>query len=96
MWQHLRAILLKIELNNRARFLATASNSSPTDYSKLHKGLILRAHYIPGTVVGFSSTTYTGTEKMGVVSVCVEVINHPSGGAIQPFSVTLLPGRGEL
>ena len=44
--------------------------------------------------VGFTYTTYTGTETAGDAKVCVEVLNPPSGGAIQPFSVTVLPGEG--
>ena len=44
--------------------------------------------------VGFTSTTYTGTETLGHAVVCVEVLNSASGGAIQPFSLTILPGEG--
>ena len=44
--------------------------------------------------VGFSSTTYTTTETIGNVNVCVAVTNPPSGGAVRPFSVTILPGEG--
>ena len=44
--------------------------------------------------VGFNSTTFTGTETVGHAVVCVEVLNPPSGGAIQPFSLTILPGEG--
>ena len=44
--------------------------------------------------VGFTSTTYTGTETTGDAKVCVEILNPPSGGAIQPFSVTILSGEG--
>ena len=44
--------------------------------------------------VGFTSTTFTGTETVGHAPVCVEVLNPPSGGAIQPFSLTILPGEG--
>ena len=47
---------------------------------------------ISGTVVGFSSTTYFGTETSGSVTVCVEVLNPPSGGATQPFSASLHSG----
>ncbi|CAI7996746.1 hypothetical protein GBAR_LOCUS1946, partial [Geodia barretti] len=43
-----------------------------------------------GTVIGFSSTTYAGTETSGIVSVCVEVFNPSSGGATEKFDVTLL------
>ena len=50
---------------------------------------------IPGTIVGFSSATYTGTETSGNVAVCVEVFNPTSGGATQPFDVTLLPAGGD-
>jgi hypothetical protein len=45
--------------------------------------------------VGFSSTTYTTTETIGNVNVCVAVTNPPSGGAVRPFSVTILPGEEE-
>ena len=44
--------------------------------------------------VGFSSTTYTTTETIGNVNVCVAVTNPPSDGAVRPFSVTILPGEG--
>ena len=45
-------------------------------------------------VVGFSSTTFTTTETTGYANVCVSVTNLPSGGAIRPFTVTILPGEG--
>ena len=44
--------------------------------------------------VGFSSTTFTGTETAGYATVCVQLLNPPSGGAVRPFSVTLLPEEG--
>ena len=44
--------------------------------------------------VGFTSTTFTGTETTGDAKVCVQVQNPPSVGAIQPFSVILLFGVG--
>ncbi|CAI8045541.1 hypothetical protein GBAR_LOCUS25188, partial [Geodia barretti] len=37
--------------------------------------------------------TYTGSETSGDFAVCVEVLNPPSGGATQPFNVTLLPAE---
>ncbi|CAI8038709.1 hypothetical protein GBAR_LOCUS21581, partial [Geodia barretti] len=40
-------------------------------------------------VVGFNSTTYTGTETAGHARVCVEVSNPSSGGAVRPFSITM-------
>ena len=50
--------------------------------------------YNIGTVIGFSSTTYTGTETSAIVSVCVEVFNPSSGGATEKFDVTLLSAEG--
>ena len=44
--------------------------------------------------VGFDSTTYTTNETTGYANVCVAVTNPPFGGAILPFSVTILPGEG--
>ena len=41
--------------------------------------------------VGFSSRGYTGTETTGHATVCVRLLNPPFGGAIRPFSVSLLP-----
>ncbi|CAI8006271.1 hypothetical protein GBAR_LOCUS4624, partial [Geodia barretti] len=46
-----------------------------------------------GTVVGFSSATYTGTETSGNVAVCIEILNPPSGGATKPFDAILLPAQ---
>ena len=43
---------------------------------------------------GFTSPTFTGTETVGHAPVCVKVLNPPSGGAIQPVSLTILPGEG--
>ena len=51
---------------------------------------------IPGTVFGFSSTTYTVTETTGVVAVCVEVFNPLSGEATQPFNVTSSQRLGRI
>ena len=48
----------------------------------------------PGTVIGFSSTTYTGSETSRNVSVCVEILNPPSGVAAQPFNATLIEAQG--
>ena len=45
-------------------------------------------------VVGFTSTTFTGTETAGHATVCVEVLNPPSGGAVRPFSITMTPQEG--
>ena len=44
--------------------------------------------------VGFSSRGYTGTETTGHATVCVRLLNPPFGGAIRPFSVSLLPEEG--
>ena len=46
---------------------------------------------LSGTVVGFSSATYTGTETSGNVAVCDKILNPPSGGATKPFHAILLP-----
>ena len=45
-------------------------------------------------VVGFTSTEYTATGTAEGVEVCVEVLNPPSGGALRPFTVALLPHTG--
>ena len=44
--------------------------------------------------VGFAATEYVADGASGHVAVCVEVLNPPSGGAIQPFIVALLPEKG--
>ena len=45
-------------------------------------------------VIGFSSVKYTTTESEEVVEVCVDVLNPPSGGALEPFTVSLLTDEG--
>ena len=47
-------------------------------------------------VVGFSSVEYTAYERDGHATVCVQVLNSPSEGALRPFSVSLLPEEGNL
>ena len=44
--------------------------------------------------VGFTSMSYTARETKRQATVCVYVINPPNGGALQNFSVALLPARG--
>ena len=44
--------------------------------------------------VGFTSMSYTARETKGQATVCVDVINPPNGGALQPFIVALLPEIG--
>ena len=44
--------------------------------------------------IGFSSTTFTGTETDGYARVCVELTNPPFGGAVAPLHVTMLPEDG--
>ena len=44
--------------------------------------------------VGFSSTTFTGTETDGYATVCVQLLQPAAGGAVRPFSVTLLAVEG--
>ena len=44
--------------------------------------------------VGFSSQTYTAFEITERATVCVEVLNPPSGGAIKRFNVSILPEEG--
>ena len=56
--------------------------------------MIMIAFFIIVMSVGFNSPTFTGTETVGHARVCVEVLNPPSGGAIQPVSLTILPGKG--
>ena len=46
-------------------------------------------------VIGFNSTSYIATETDQQVAVCVDVLNPPSGGALRPFTVTLLPEKGQ-
>ena len=43
-------------------------------------------------IVGFSSSEYSGGERP--VTVCVEVVSPPSGGALRPFSLALLAEFG--
>ena len=42
-------------------------------------------------VVGFSSPQY---DVARLVEVCVELLNPPSGGAVRPFTVALVPLEG--
>ena len=46
--------------------------------------------------IGFSSSTYITTESEQQVTVCVQVqvLNSESGGALRPFSVSILPEEG--
>ena len=44
--------------------------------------------------IGFSSSTYIVTESEQQVTVCVQVLNSESGGALRPFSVSILPEEG--
>ena len=44
--------------------------------------------------IGFSSSTYTATESEQQVTVCVQVLNSESGGALRSFSVSILPEEG--
>ena len=46
--------------------------------------------------VGFSSSTYTATESEQQVTVCVQVLNSETGGALRPFSVSILPKEGRF
>ena len=46
--------------------------------------------------VGFSSSTYTATESEQQVTVCVQILNSESGGALRPFSVSILPEEGVM
>ena len=46
--------------------------------------------------VGFSSQTYTAFEMTEHVTVCVEVLNPPFGGAIKGFNVCIQPEEGTL
>ena len=48
---------------------------------------------LSGTVVGFSSATYTGTETSGNVAVCIQILNPPFGGATKQFDAILLPAQ---
>ena len=44
--------------------------------------------------IGFSSSTYIATESEEQVTVCAQVLNSESGGALRPFSVSILPEKG--
>ena len=46
--------------------------------------------------VGFSSQIYTAFEMTEHVTVCVEVLNPPFGGAIKGFDVCIQPEEGIL
>ena len=46
-------------------------------------------------LIGFSSNKYKAFESIGHATVCVEVQNFHSGGAISPFNVSLLPEEGK-
>ena len=45
-------------------------------------------------LIGFSSLTYITTESEQNVTVCVQVLNSESGGALRPFNVSILPEEG--
>ena len=45
-------------------------------------------------IVGFSHMSYTVTETEKHATVCVDVLNPPFEGALQPFTVVLLPEHG--
>ena len=46
-------------------------------------------------IVGFNSTKYTAIEREEVATVCINVQNPPSGGALSPFTVVLIPAQGK-
>ena len=46
-------------------------------------------------VIGFNSTSYIAVETDQQATVCVDVLNPPSGGALRPFVVALLPHKGQ-
>ena len=46
-------------------------------------------------IVGFNSTNYTAIETEEVATVCINVQNPPSGGALRPFTVVLIPAQGK-
>ena len=50
--------------------------------------------FLADIFVGFSSSTYTATESEQQVTVCVQILNSESGGALRPFSVSILPEEG--
>ena len=55
----------------------------------------LHVHSTPAAMtIGFTSMRYTARETKGQVTVCVDVINPPVGGALQPFIVAILPEIG--
>ena len=45
-------------------------------------------------IIGFSHMSYTVTETEEHATVCVEVFNPPLEGALQPFTVVLIPEDG--
>ena len=56
---------------------------------------LLHVHSILAAMtVGYTSMSYTVRETEGQATVCVDVINSPVGGALQPFIVALLPEIG--
>ena len=44
--------------------------------------------------IGFSHLDYTATESEQQVTVCVQVLNSESGGALREFNVSILPEEG--
>ena len=49
-----------------------------------------------GMTVGFSKKSYVTTERDEHISICVNVLNTADEGALQPFTVGLLPEPGVL
>ena len=50
--------------------------------------------FLTDVFIGFSSSTYIAVEYEQNVTVCVEVLNSESGGALRPFNVSILPEEG--
>ena len=50
--------------------------------------------FLADVFIGFSSSTYIATESEEQVTVCVKVLNSEPGGALRPFSVSILPEEG--
>ena len=46
--------------------------------------------------VGFSAMSYVTTETEGHVTICVDVLNPATEGALMPFEVGFIPESGML
>ena len=86
-------------LNSPPRMLSLQDDDDDDDgIVRLFKMLLILFLLFEVVVfIGFSSSTYIVTESEQQVTMCVQVqqvLNSKSGGALRPFSVSILPEEG--